>query len=119
MTDKVKQNWIDHYGFILVAFAHMTDWHLSDSEIKVINKKIERMISNSKQSHTKEDVAQKLVEIVQRYQSLTKESNILDTLLDSCMHLKNEIFMHKKCNNKILKSSSSYGLSSHLTCNLS
>ena len=41
MTDKKGQNWIDHYGFILVAFAHMTDWRLADSEIHVIDEKME------------------------------------------------------------------------------
>ena len=31
--------WIDHYGFILVAYAHMTDWYLADSELQVISEK--------------------------------------------------------------------------------
>ena len=70
MTDQKEQNWIDHYGFILVAFAHMTDWYLSDSEIQVIDKKIEFILSNSKQSFEKVDVARKLVEIVQKYKSI-------------------------------------------------
>ena len=90
MTDKKEQNWIDHYGFILVAFAHMTDWHLSDSEIQVIDQKMEFMISNTKQPYEKADVAQKLVEIVQRYKSLSEDIEIMDTLMDACMKLKNE-----------------------------
>ena len=90
MTDKKEQNWIDHYGFILVAFAHMTDWYLSDSEIQVIDEKIEFMLSNSKQSFEKVDVAQKLVEIVQRYKSISEDTEIMDALMDACMKLKNE-----------------------------
>ena len=76
MTEKKGQNWIDHYGFILVAFAHMTDWRLADSEIHVIDEKMELIISISKQSYEKADVARKLVEIVQRYQSLMEEREI-------------------------------------------
>ena len=90
MMDLKEHNWIDHYGFILVAFAHMTDWYLSDSEIHVIDEKMELIISNSKQSYEKSDVAQKLVEIVQRYKSLTKDTEIMDALMDACMKLKNE-----------------------------
>jgi len=90
MTNQKEQSWIDHYGFILVAFAHMTDWDLSDSEIQVIDEKIEFMISNSKQSYEKADVSRKLVEIVQRYQSLSEDTEIMDTLMDACMKLKNE-----------------------------
>mgnify|MGYP001443097277 CR=1 FL=1 len=90
MTGKKEQNWIDHYGFILVAFAHMTDWHLSDSEIQVIEKKMEFMISNTKQPYEKADVARKLVEIVQRYKSLSEDIEIMDTLMDACIKLKNE-----------------------------
>ena len=92
MTDKKEQNWIDHYGFILVAFAHMTDWDLSDSEIQVIDEKMEFMISNTKESYKKADVARKLVEIVQRYKSLSEDTEIMDALMDSCMKLKNEIW---------------------------
>ena len=90
MTEKKGQNWIDHYGFILVAFAHMTDWRLADSEIHVIDEKMELIISISKQSYEKADVAQKLVEIVQRYQSLMEETEIMDALIDACVKLKNE-----------------------------
>ena len=90
MTDHKEQNWIDHYGFILVAFAHMTDWYLSDSEIQVIDEKMEIIISSAKQSYEKEDVARKLVEIVQRYKSLSEDTEIMDALIDACMKLKNE-----------------------------
>ena len=90
MTDQKEQNWIDHYGFILVAFAHMTDWYLSDSEIQVIDEKMENIISSTKQSYEKEDVARKLVAIIQRYKSLSEDTEIIDTLIDACKKLKNE-----------------------------
>ena len=90
MTDQKEQNWIDHYGFILVAFAHMTDWCLSDSEIQVIDEKMENIISSTKQSYEKEDVARKLVAIIQRYKSLSEDTEIIDTLIDACKKLKNE-----------------------------
>ena len=35
MTEN-NTDWIQKYGFILVAFAHMTDWKLLDCELKVI-----------------------------------------------------------------------------------
>ena len=90
MTNQKEQSWIDHYGFILVAFAHMTDWYLSDSEIHVIDEKMEIIISSAKQSYEKEDVAPKLVEFVQRYKSLSEDTEIMDALIDACMKLKNE-----------------------------
>ena len=90
MISQKEQSWIDHYGFVLVAYAHMTNWDLSDSEIQVIEEKIEFMISSSKQSYEKADVAQKLVEIIQRYQSLSEDTEIMDTLMDACIKLKNE-----------------------------
>ena len=91
MTNQKEQSWIDHYGFILVAFAHMTDWHLSDSEIQVIDQKMEFMISNANQPYEKADVAQKLVDIVQRYKTISEDVEIMDTLMDSCIKLKDEI----------------------------
>ena len=68
----------------------MTDWYLADSEINVIDEKMEIIISSSKQSYKKADVAQKLVEVVQRYQSLTKDTEIMDALMNACLNLKNE-----------------------------
>ena len=90
MTVDRPTDWIEIYGFILVAFAHMTDWNLSDSEIQVIDKKIEFILSNSKQSFEKVDVARKLVEIVQKYKSISEDTEIMDALMDACMKLKNE-----------------------------
>ena len=56
-----SKDWIGNYGFILVAFAHMTDWKLVDAEIEVINEKLQLMLSESKQAFTAEDVASNLV----------------------------------------------------------
>ena len=61
MADQNEIDWIDHYGFILVAFAHMTDWYIADSELQVISDKMEFMISNTNQSYNPERVAQKIV----------------------------------------------------------
>ena len=46
MTEHGNIDWIDNYGLILVAFAHMTDWKLLDSELEVVQKKIEQMFVN-------------------------------------------------------------------------
>ena len=35
MKEQIKNDWIENYGFILVAFAHMTDWRLAEAEIQV------------------------------------------------------------------------------------
>ena len=90
MTDKTEQNWIDHYGFILVAFAHMTDWHLSDSEIQVIDEKMEFMISNVKQPYDKDEVALKIVSVFNKYQSLSEDYEKMDPLWNACKSLKQE-----------------------------
>ena len=66
MTDQKNVDWIENYGFILVAFAHMTDWKLADAEVQVINEKLQLMLIESKQKFTEEDVAKKLVNILQR-----------------------------------------------------
>ena len=71
MVEKDKNtDWIENYGFILVAFAHMTDWQLVNSEIHVINEKLQLMLSGTEKEFTQEDVAQKLVSILKRYESL-------------------------------------------------
>ena len=57
-------DWIQHYGFILVAFAHMTDWKLLDCELQLIQEKMEFIISNSNKEYTSEDVAQNLIQII-------------------------------------------------------
>ena len=92
MMEQIKQNWIDHYGFILVAFAHMTDWNLADSEIQIINDKIEYLISKVKQPYDMEEVARKMVSILNKYQSLSEDHEKMDALWDACKSLKEEIW---------------------------
>ena len=97
MENQKKNDWIENYGFILVAFAHMTDWRLAESEIAVINEKLQLMLSEAKQEFKEEDVAKKLVSILQRYESLKeREGNaIMDELFEACESLKNESWFDK------------------------
>tara|TARA_Y100001970_G_scaffold156353_1_gene191325 strand:+ start:830 stop:1243 length:414 start_codon:yes stop_codon:yes gene_type:complete len=90
-------DWIENYGFILVAFAHMTDWRLAEAEVKVINEKLEKMLSQSKQNYTEEDIAQRLVNILQRYQKLKNNSGsiMMDELINACESLKKEDWFDK------------------------
>ena len=87
-------NWIENYGFILVAFAHMTDWRLADAQLHVINEKLQLMLTQSEQKFTEEDVAQKLVKILQRYQTMKEEDGgeMMNNLLRACESLKKEIW---------------------------
>ena len=55
-------DWIDHYGFILVAYAHMTDWYLADSEIQVISEKMEFLLSSTSPPYESDQVAQIITE---------------------------------------------------------
>ena len=82
--------WIDHYGFILVAFAHMTDWYLADSELQVISEKMEFMLSSTNQPYESDQVAQKLIKVINRYQSFTKDGETMDALFNSCTTLNKE-----------------------------
>ena len=88
--NKNEMDWIDHYGFILVAYAHMTDWYLADSEIQVISEKMEFMLSSTNQPYESDKVAQKLIKVINRYQSFTKDDEIMDALFNSCDALKKE-----------------------------
>ena len=90
-------DWIENYGFILVAFAHMTDWKLANSEIHVINEKLQLMLSSSEQEFTKEDVARKLVSILKRYESLKKldGDEMMDSLIMACNSLREESWFDK------------------------
>ena len=92
MTFEENIDWIDNYGFILVAFAHMTDWSLADAEIEVINEKLELMLSQSNQKFREEEVSRKLVKILQRYETLKdgKGKAIMENLLRACESLKKE-----------------------------
>ncbi|MBC8256077.1 MAG: TerB family tellurite resistance protein [Candidatus Marinimicrobia bacterium] len=95
MTDQNDNDWIDHYGFILVAFAHMTDWYLADSELQVISDKINFMLANTKQSYNSEGVAQKIVKVINRYKSISEDSDKMDALFSSCASLKKEPWFNK------------------------
>ena len=90
MENEQNTDWIEDYGFILVAFAHMTDWRLVESEVQVITEKLQLMLSESKKDFTPEDVAQKLVSILQRYESLKElEGDVMmNNLLMACESLK-------------------------------
>ena len=85
-------DWIQHYGFILVAFAHMTDWKLLDCELQVIQGKMEFMIANSNKEYTTEDVAQNLIQIINKYEKVKqgRGKKMVDELFDACKSLKNE-----------------------------
>ena len=85
-------DWIQHYGFILVAFAHMTDWELLDCELEVIQNKMELMISNTKKDYSKDDVAQNLLKIIEKYERVKegRGEDMVTELLDACKMLKNE-----------------------------
>lgn len=85
-------NWIQHYGFILVAFAHMTDWKLLDCELQVIQEKMEFMIANSNKEYTIEDVAQNLIQIINKYEEVKqgRGKEMVEELMGACQSLKNE-----------------------------
>ena len=85
-------DWIQHYGFILVAFAHMTDWKLLDCELQVIQRKMEFMIANSNKEYTTEDVAQNLIQIINKYEEVKqgRGKEMVEELMGACQSLKNE-----------------------------
>ena len=85
-------DWIQHYGFILVAFAHMTDWKLLDCELQVIQEKMEFIIANSNKEYTTEDVAQNLIQILNKYEEVKQGSGkeMVAELMGACQSLKNE-----------------------------
>ena len=85
-------DWIQHYGFILVAFAHMTDWKLLDCELQVIQEKMEFMIANSNKEYTTEDVAQNLIQIINKYEKVKqgRGKKMVAELMSACQSLKNE-----------------------------
>ena len=90
--DANNSDWIENYGFILVAFAHITDWHLASAEVQVINDKLQLMLADTKQEFSEEDVAKKLVKILHRYESLKEQEGekIMEHLLTACESLKKE-----------------------------
>ena len=88
--NKNEMDWIDHYGFILVAYAHMTDWYLADSELQVITEKMEFMLSSSNQPYDSDQVAQKLIKVISRYESYKEEDDKMEALFKSCTTLHKE-----------------------------
>ena len=96
MTEN-NTDWIQKYGFILVAFAHMTDWRLAESEIEVINEKLQLMLSETQKEFKEEDVAKKLVKILERYETLKEQEGtaMMDGLLKACESLKREPWFDK------------------------
>ena len=88
--NKNEMDWIDHYGFILVAYAHMTDWYLADSELQVITEKMEFMLSSSNQPYDSDQVAQKLIKVISRYESYKEENDKMEALFKSCTTLNKE-----------------------------
>ena len=83
-------DWIDHYGFILVAFAHMTDWYLADSELQVISEKMEFLLSSTSQPYESDQVAQKLIKVISRYESYIEDDDKMEALIISCTTLNKE-----------------------------
>ena len=87
-----KSDWIENYGLILVAFAHMTDWRLADAEIHVINEKLQLMLSQTKKEFKQDEVAEKMITILKRYHHIKKEDghSMMESLLEACAKLKKE-----------------------------
>ena len=88
--NKNEMDWIDHYGFILVAYAHMTDWYLADSELQVISEKMEFMLSSSNRPYDSDQVAQKLIKVIDRYESYKEDDDKMEALFISCATLNKE-----------------------------
>jgi hypothetical protein len=88
--NKNEMDWIDHYGFVLVAYAHMTDWYLADSELQVITEKMEFLLSSSNQPYEPDQVAQKLINVISSYESYKEEDDKMEALFKSCTTLNNE-----------------------------
>ena len=107
--------WIQHYGFILVAFAHMTDWKLLDCELKVIQEKMEFIISNSKKQFNKDDVAQNLIKIIEKYEQVKRgrDKEMVSELLDACQSLKNEAWFDDLSATFLLKNLSDIAEADH------
>lgn len=97
-------DWMDHYGFILVAYAHMTDWYLADSELQVITEKMEFVLSSSNQPYDSDQVAQKLIKVISRYESYTEDENKMEALFTSCTTLNKETWFDNLASALFLKS---------------
>ena len=107
--------WIQHYGFILVAFAHMTDWKLLDCELEVIQKKMAFIISNTIKDYTEDDLAQSLIKIIDKYEKVKNSSgnNMVSELLNTCTLLKNETWFDELSASLLLKNLSDVAEADH------
>ena len=112
---KNNTDWIQNYGFILVAFAHMTDWKLLDSELQIIQDKIEFMIANSNKDFKKDDVAQNLIKIIDRYEKVKqgRGKEMVAELMDACKSLKNETWFDDLSASFLLKNLSDVAEADH------
>ena len=97
MTEHENIDWIDNYGLILVAFAHMTDWSLADAEIEVINEKLLLILSQSNQKYSEVEASRKLLKILESYESMKdgKGNSMMENLLFACESLKKEPWFDK------------------------
>ena len=97
IDDNGNLGWIENYGFVLIAFAHMTDWQLVDSELHVINEKLQLMLAGSKKEFSNEDVAHKLISILKRYESLKEldGDKMMENLMEACSLIKKEPWFDK------------------------
>ena len=97
MTDQENIDWIDNYGLILVAFAHMTDWSLADAEIEVINEKLLLILSQSNQKYSEVEASRKLLKILESYESMKdgRGNSMMENLLLACESLKKEPWFDK------------------------
>jgi len=107
--------WIQHYGFILVAFAHMTDWKLLDCELEVIQKKMAFILSNTIKDYTEDDLAQSLIKIIDKYEKVKNSSgnNMVSELLNTCTMLKNETWFDELSASLLLKNLSDVAEADH------
>ena len=114
MTEK-NTDWIQNYGFIMVAFAHMTDWKLLDCELQVIQEKMEFMVSNSNKQYTKDDVEQNLIKIIEKYEEVKqgRGKEMVEELLDACKSLKNEVWFDDLSATFLLKNLSDVAEADH------
>ena len=114
MTEE-NTDWIQNYGFIMVAFAHMTDWKLLDCELQVIQEKMEFMVSNSNKQYTKDDVEQNLIKIIKKYEEVKqgRGKEMVEELLDACKSLKNEVWFDDLSATFLLKNLSDVAEADH------
>ena len=114
MTIK-NTDWIQNYGFIMVAFAHMTDWKLLDCELQVIQEKMEFMVSNSNKQYTKYEVEENLIKIIEKYEEVKqgRGKEMVEELLDACKSLKKEAWFDDLSATFLLKNLSEVAEADH------